>query len=106
MFVLVPELDAEAALALVEEAVDLADVGMSDLARDADFLAEAFKAAGVIADGGGEELEGDGLAEFEIIGAVDLAHAALAEHGDDAVAILQHCSGLKAGGIGGADRRG
>ena len=37
-----------------------------------------------------EELERDGLAELQVVRAVDLAHAAAAEEADDAVAVAEH----------------
>ena len=43
--------------------------------------------------GFGQELERDRLVEREIVGAVDLAHAALAEHRDDAVPSAEQFAG-------------
>ncbi len=65
---------------------DAADVGMGDLAGEADFVVEAVEPGLVLAEEGGEKFEGDRLVEREIVGAVDLAHAAAAEKFDDAVA--------------------
>ena len=42
---------------------------------------------------GGKKLESDRLAEFEIVGAVDLAHAAAAQQFDDAVALSEDSAG-------------
>ncbi len=74
------------------EIVDAADVGVSHLTGEADFVAETLDGGFVVRQGFGKELEGDGLIEREIVGAIDLAHAAAAEHGDDAVAARQHIS--------------
>ena len=66
---------------------------MRHLARDADLVAEAFERLLVVRDGFGEELERDRLVEREVVGAVDLAHPAFAEHGDDAVASAEQLAG-------------
>ena len=50
----------------------------------------------VVGDGFGQEFERDRLVERQIVGAVDLAHAALAEHGDDAVAAAEQFAGSEA----------
>ena len=42
---------------------------------------------------GGEELERDGLAEGQVVGAVDLAHAALPQEADDAIALEEEIAG-------------
>ena len=60
----------------VDDVVDAADVRMRDLAPGAD-LAQRLV-------GGRNELQRDGVAEFQIIRAVDLAHPAAAERPDDA----------------------
>ena len=41
----------------------------------------------------GQELQRDRLAELEVVGAVDLAHAAAAEQADDPVALREHRAG-------------
>ena len=51
-----------------------------------------------------QELQRDWLAEPQVVGAIHLAHAAPAEHADDAVAAVEHGAGRKASvadGIGG-----
>ena len=63
--------------------------GMRHLARDADLVAKAFERLLVVRDGFRQELERDRLVEDEVVGAVDLAHPAFAEHGDDAVAAAE-----------------
>src|SRR6266404_3746738 len=37
-----------------------------------------------------QELERDGLAELEIVGAIDFTHAAFAQQANDAIALRQH----------------
>ena len=60
-----------------------ADIGMRDLAGGARLVAQARRQGGLVA---AQELQRDGLAEREIVGAIDLAHAAATEQADDAVA--------------------
>ena len=45
---------------------------------------------------GGQELEGDGLAELQVVGPVHLAHAAPAQEADDAVPVEQQVTGREA----------
>ena len=66
--------------------VDAANVGMRDAAGDADFVAKALEQTFVARGFVGQKLERDRLAERQIVGAVDFAHAAFAEQRDDAVA--------------------
>jgi len=44
----------------------------------------------------GQEFEGDGLAQPEVGGAVDFAHAAFAEPAEDAVAFVEQSTGGEA----------
>ena len=76
---------------------------MGDLAGDADFTVETLEGALVVGAGIGQELESDGLGEREIGGAVDFAHAAAAEQGDDAVASGDQGAGDEAAFIGGGE---
>ena len=76
----------EAAAVGVAEIVEAAHVLVRHLARDAQLAVELREARGVGGDAVGEELERDRLPEREIVGAVDLAHAAAAEERDQAVA--------------------
>jgi hypothetical protein len=61
------------------DVVDAADVGVGYLAGYSDFVQEAVQAGLVLFEFGGEELEGDRLAELEVVGSIDLAHAAAAQ---------------------------
>ena len=54
------------------------------------------QARGIAVDRFGQELQGDLLAELEVVGAIDLAHAALAEPADDAVAVVEQRARLEA----------
>ena len=71
------------------DVVNPADVGMGDLARDANLVAEALERARVPGGSLRKKLQRDRLAEFEVGGAIDFAHAAPAEQGDDAIALEQ-----------------
>ena len=51
---------------------------------------------GIRADRVGQELQRDRLAEAKIVGAVNLAHAALAEEADDAEPSVEHRTGREA----------
>jgi hypothetical protein len=77
------------------DVVHAADVRMGDLARRADFVVELREADGIVLEAVGQELQGDRLAEPQIVGAVHLAHAALAEHRDDAIATVENRSGTE-----------
>ena len=74
-------------------AVDLGDVvhpahvGVRDLARGADLGEESVEALPVRRERARQELQRDGLAELQVVGAVHLAHAAAADQSDDAVAL-------------------
>ena len=84
----VHELHGEEVLPLrLADVVDAADGGMGDLAGRAHLVVEPIAPAGVVGQGLGQELEGHRLAEPQVVRAVDLAHAAAAEQGDDAVAV-------------------
>ena len=78
------------------DVVDAADVGMRDLARDAHLGVEALeRASGSDASRSRQELQRDRLAELQVVGAVDLAHAAAPEQADDAVALGEDVPGVK-----------
>ena len=69
------------------------------------------RASGAIVGGGGlgQEFEGDGLAEGEVGGAIDFAHAAASQQSDDAVAVGEQGAGQEAAfidGAGGGEARG
>jgi hypothetical protein len=64
-------------------------------ARDAHFAEEALAPHRVVGEVAREEFQGDGLAQFQIVGSIDLAHAAAAQQPDDAVAIGEVAPGVK-----------
>ena len=60
---------------------------MRDLARDAHLVAKTLQRVRIARHGFGQELQRHRLAEHQIVGAIDLAHAALAEQRDDPIAL-------------------
>jgi hypothetical protein len=69
-----------------------ADVGMGDLASDANFGMKSSEGGGVLGEDLGKKLDGDKLPECQVFGAVDFAHAAAACQGNDAVTAGDHLS--------------
>ena len=82
-------------LADVVDAADVADARPG--ARVAHFVVELREARRVVSQVVGQELQRDRLTEPEIVGAVDLAHAAAAEQPDDAVAAVEHVARARTG---------
>src|SRR5688572_22008220 len=78
------------------DVVKAADVGMRDLSPDADFLIEPLDLVGIAADALRKELQRDRLAELDVVGAIDFAHTATTEKGDDAIALSQESAGSEA----------
>ena len=76
----------------LDDVIDPADVRMADLASDPHFVEKAPQ-PGFVVDPLGEELEGDTLAELEVVGTVDLAHSAAAQHVHDAITAAQNRAG-------------
>ena len=65
-------------------------LGCETCRADAHFVVEPREPAGVGGERFGQELERHRLAERQIVGAIDLAHAAAAEQADDAIAAGEH----------------
>ena len=61
------------------DVVNTADVAMRNLAGDAHFAMKARECGAIAEITVRQKLERYGLAEFEIVGAIDLAHPAFAE---------------------------
>ena len=76
--------------------VDAADVRVRDLARHAHLGVQLRQPRRVDVDRLGEELQRDLLADLQVVGAIDLAHAAFAKASDDAVAVVEEGAGLEA----------
>ena len=85
--------------------VHAADRGVRDLARQPHLAVEPLETVRVGADPAGQELQRHGLVEAQVVGAVDLAHAAAADQADDAVAAGQHHSRDEPLAARGAPRR-
>ena len=66
------------------DVVDATHVGMRDAPRDAHLIAKAFEGP-LVGCGLGQELERDLLAQAQIVGAIDFAHAAATEKRDHAI---------------------
>src|SRR5580704_5764634 len=64
-----------------------ANVGMGDLPSDAHFGMKTRKCTGILGNGFRQKLYGYDLAEFEVFGAVDFAHATAPRKSDDAIAL-------------------
>ena len=78
------------------DVVNAADVLMTDLTGYAHFAVKARERSAIAEEMFRQKLERDRLTEFQIVGAIDLAHAAFAEQADDPVAFGKDCSGNKA----------
>ena len=85
---------------VLADVVDAADVRMRDLARQLDLGEEPRAAQLVVAELRGQELQGDRLAQLQVVGPVDLAHAAAAQPGHDAIAPRQLRARQEAGRAG------
>jgi hypothetical protein len=77
----------------LRDVVDAADVGMRHAQREAHLGQEALEPIGIALDVTRQELQRDRLTQLEIVGAIDLAHAAAAEEADHAVAARENGSG-------------
>ena len=84
-----------AALDLVD-VVDAAHVRVRHLPRHPDFGVQLRQPGGIAIDAGRQEFERDRLSELDVVGTIDLAHAAFAEALDDPVAFAEQRARLKA----------
>jgi hypothetical protein len=80
--------------------VDAADVAVGDLTRDPHFVVELREPDVVARHRLRQEFQRDRLAEAEVIGAIDLAHAATAEESNDAITIREDGAAREAAGAG------
>ena len=86
-----------------------ADIGMRDLPRDAHLRMEPRERAGVLGQAGRKKLDRHDLAELEVFGAIDFAHAAAAGECHDTIAVRDDLPGgepAAANGIGARHRTG
>jgi hypothetical protein len=92
------------------DVVHAAHRGVGDLARHPDFVVEPLAAIVVRLQGLGQELQRHLLPELQVVGAVDLAHAAAPHEGDHPVALGEDHAGVEAAvrerGAGGRRLRG
>ena len=85
------------------DVVNAADILMRNLARHAHLAMKARERGGVTQQMIGEKLERDWLREFQIVGAIDFAHAALAEQAHDAITLRQNRARHKARVVDGVE---
>ena len=78
------------------DVVDAADVRMRHLPRHPHFGVELREPRGIAIDRLGQEFQRDRLAELQVVGAIDLTHAALCRAADDAVAPAEEGAGREA----------
>ena len=60
--------------------------------REPDFAEEPLQPVRVAFDVARQKFQRDGLSEFQVLGAIDLTHAAATEQRDHAVAVADHLS--------------
>ena len=84
------------------DVVDAADVRVRDLPRHPHFGVELRQTGRIAIDLRRQELERDRLTELQVVGAEDLAHPALAQPADDAVAAAEDRAGRKPSVVDGA----
>jgi hypothetical protein len=75
------------------DVINAANIGMRDLARDADFVVKARQRFWIAGGFLGQKLKGDRLAKLQICGAIHLPHPARAQKTDDSVSIAEQCAG-------------
>ena len=76
---------------------------MRHLPGKADLVVKPFQPGGVVLEGRGQKLEGDGLIEGQIIRAVDLSHPADSQQADDPVSLGQNGAGIESAAGGGIE---
>src|SRR5579863_54797 len=79
----------------IAHVVHAANIGVRNASRDPHFVLESLKQSLIARSFVGKELESHLLAEREIIGPIDLTHAALSEQGNNAVTARQQTPGKK-----------
>jgi len=79
---------------------DAADVGMRDLARDAHLAMETRECDAIQHELFRQEFQGDVLVEFQVFGAIDLAHPAASDERDDAISVGEERAGKDASALG------
>ena len=82
------------------DVVDAADVGVRDAACQPDLRQQSLESPGIATEWLRQELQSHRLPELEILGAVDLAHAALSDALDDAIPACEDPARDEALGLG------
>jgi hypothetical protein len=82
------------------DVVPAADVGVRDLARGPDLGQKRRAPHRILGQGAGQELERYGLADLQVVCAVDLTHPALAERGHDSITARDEGPGSETRGVG------
>ena len=72
---------------------------MRDIASDAHFAMKARQRRAVLDELLRQELQGNVLIEFQVLGAIDLAHASAPNERDDAVAVGEKRPGKNAAAL-------
>ena len=72
------------------DVVHATDVRVRHLPRHPHFVVELHQPRGILIDFRRQKLQGDLLTEFQVVCPVHLAHSALAQPADDAVAAAEH----------------
>ena len=75
------------------DVVDAADVRVRHLPRGAHLVVELREPRRIVRERRRQELQRDRLAEPQVVGAIDLAHAAAPEQADDAIAAVEDAPG-------------
>ena len=78
------------------DVVDAADIGVGDLARHAHLAVESLQQPLVLGGFFGQEFQRHRLAQHQVGGAIDFAHAAAAQQADDAIPPAQQRAGDEA----------
>jgi hypothetical protein len=81
--------------AVAEQVEDAAHIRVGDLAGQLDLAPEAVEGAFEVGDLGANRLQGYAVAQLEILGLVDVPHAAVADEADDLEAPRQHLPGCQ-----------
>ncbi len=87
------------------DVVNAADILVRHLTGHAHFTMETRERGAVAQQVFGKKLQRDGLAQFEIVGAIDFAHAAFSEQAHDAITLSQHLARHKPGIVYRIERR-
>jgi hypothetical protein len=72
------------------DVIHAADIRMRQLPRDANLGKEPFAPHRIVRQCFGKKLKSDGLAEFQIIGAIDFPHPAASHEPDDAIPVCEN----------------